>query len=197
VVELVRARSPATAKSDFLVSIHQFDVPDLNLAASSPLYYITSLTSLFESVAMIVNQHQPVVEKYYGLGKMKNVVFRLLEEADRVTKILITSWEEDRSIQRKVRRPFVLALHILIERNLLKLSEVSNNPPVPLFSSNIRRQPTEDVPVDPREIDKVLSELAAMIGRWHLFKKFLSEALNVNFFWFLVILSILRFLCFP
>lgn len=54
-----------------------------------------------------------------------------------------------------------------------------NNPPIPLFSSNPRRQPTEENVVDPREIDKVLSEVAAMIGRWHLFKKFLLEALKV------------------
>ena len=51
---------------------------------------------------MIVDQHQPVVEKYYGPGKMKSVVARLLEECDRVTKTLRNGWEEDRSIQRKV-----------------------------------------------------------------------------------------------
>ncbi len=56
---------------------------------------------------MIVDQHQPVVEKYYGPGKMKSVVARLLEECDRVTKTLRNGWEEDRSIQRKV-CPFVL-----------------------------------------------------------------------------------------
>lgn len=70
--------------------------------ASSPLYYITALTALFESIAMIVDQHQPVVEKYYGRGKMRLVVQRLLEEADRVTKTLRVNWEEDRSIRRKV-----------------------------------------------------------------------------------------------
>ncbi|KJA27272.1 hypothetical protein HYPSUDRAFT_62954 [Hypholoma sublateritium FD-334 SS-4] len=141
VVELVRVRSPASAKT------------------SSPLYYITALTSLFESIAMIVDQHQPVVEKYYGPGKMKRVVRRLLEESDRVSRSLKDRWEEDRSMQRK-------------------LADVLNNPPIPLFSSNPRRQPTEETVVDPREIDKVLSEVAAMIGRWHLFKKFLSEALK-------------------
>lgn len=52
---------------------------------------------------MIVDQHQSVVEKYYGPGKMKNVVCRLLEESDRVTKTLVDGWEEDRSMQRKVR----------------------------------------------------------------------------------------------
>ncbi|KDR81347.1 hypothetical protein GALMADRAFT_239193 [Galerina marginata CBS 339.88] len=140
VVELVRVRSPATAKS------------------SSPLYYITTLTSLFESIAMIVDQHQPVVEKYYGPGKMQSVVHRLLEESDRVTKILKDGWEEDRSMQRK-------------------LTEISTNPPIPLFSS-IPRRPQEDVVIDPREIDKILSELAGMVGRWNLFKKFLSEALK-------------------
>lgn len=52
---------------------------------------------------MIVDQHQPVVEKYYGRGKMKSVVNRLLEECDRVTNTLKDGWEEDRSMQRKVR----------------------------------------------------------------------------------------------
>ncbi|CAA7270154.1 unnamed protein product [Cyclocybe aegerita] len=143
VVDLVQVRAPATTKT------------------SSPMYYITALTSLFESIAMIVDQHQPVVEKYYGPGKMKSVACRLLDECDRVTKNLRTGWEEDRMYP--------------------KLAEITNNPPMPLYSSNAngRRQPAaEEVIVDPREIDKVLSELAGMIGRWYLFKKFLSEALK-------------------
>ena len=51
---------------------------------------------------MIVDQHQPVVEKYYGPGKMTKVLERLLEECDRVTKSLVDGWEEERSMQRKV-----------------------------------------------------------------------------------------------
>ncbi|KAJ7632374.1 COG4 transport protein-domain-containing protein [Roridomyces roridus] len=141
IVDLVRVRAPASAKT------------------SSPLYYITALTALFESIAMIVDQHQPVVEKYYGPGKMQSVVERLLEECDRVVKGLVEGWEEERSIKRK-------------------LTDIAENPPV---SSASRRQagPDEDV-VDPREIDKVLSEVAGMAGRWNLFKKFLSENLRDN-----------------
>lgn len=74
----------------------------MSLIASSPLYYITSLTALFESIAMIVDQHQPVVEKYYGPGKMASVLQRLLQESDRVVKDLIEGWEEERSMERKV-----------------------------------------------------------------------------------------------
>jgi hypothetical protein len=50
---------------------------------------------------MIVDQHQPVVGKYYGPGKMTRVVERLLEECDRVAKGLIERWEEERSMMRK------------------------------------------------------------------------------------------------
>jgi conserved oligomeric Golgi complex subunit 4 len=51
---------------------------------------------------MIVDQHQPVVEKYYGSGKMSYVIEHLLEECDRVVKKLIDGWEDDRSMKRKV-----------------------------------------------------------------------------------------------
>lgn len=51
---------------------------------------------------MIVDQHQPVVEKYYGAGKMSSVIERLLEECDRVVRKLIDGWEEDRVVKRKV-----------------------------------------------------------------------------------------------
>lgn len=74
----------------------------IDFPASSPLYYITALTALFENIAMIVDQHQPVVEKYYGPGKMTSVVERLLEESDRVTKSLVEGWEEERAMRRKV-----------------------------------------------------------------------------------------------
>ncbi|KAJ7752135.1 COG4 transport protein-domain-containing protein [Mycena metata] len=164
VVDLVRVRAPASAQSihdlfgklDSLLTLHP--------QQSSPRYYITALTALFESIALIVDQHQPVVEKYYGEGKMQRVVARLLEECDRVVKGLVEGWEEERSVKRK-------------------MTDVSENPPITLVShNNAKRQqpsmaPDEDL-VDPREIDKVLTEVAGMAGRWNLFKKFLSESLR-------------------
>ena len=75
---------------------------DENFVGSSPLYFITCVTALFESIAMIIDQHQPVVAKYYGPGKMTSVVERLLEECDRVVKSIVESWEEERSMKRKV-----------------------------------------------------------------------------------------------
>ena len=51
---------------------------------------------------MIVDQHQPVVEKYYGKGKMNSVIERLLAECDRVVKGLLEGFEEARFMKRKV-----------------------------------------------------------------------------------------------
>ncbi|PIL30452.1 hypothetical protein GSI_07151 [Ganoderma sinense ZZ0214-1] len=139
VVELVKVRAPASAKT------------------SSPLYYITALTALFESIALIVDQHQPVVEKYYGPGKMGLVLARLLQEADRVVEGLLKGWKEERSIQRK----------------LLDVSHpITSSIQRQFSSSNLEEE--EDI-LDPREIDKVLAEAAGMSGRWGLFRKFLHE----------------------
>ncbi|KAJ9104524.1 hypothetical protein QFC21_002020 [Naganishia friedmannii] len=70
--------------------------------ASSPLFYITNLTTLLESIALIIDQHQPVVEKYYGEGKMRVVVGRLQAEGDRGVKSLVEGWEEERRVGRLI-----------------------------------------------------------------------------------------------
>ncbi|GHJ84675.1 hypothetical protein NliqN6_1077 [Naganishia liquefaciens] len=70
--------------------------------ASSPLYYITNLTTLLESIALIIDQHQPVVEKYYGEGKMRVVVIRLQAEGNKGVKSLVEGWEEERRVGRLI-----------------------------------------------------------------------------------------------
>ncbi|KAG2747471.1 COG4-domain-containing protein [Suillus brevipes Sb2] len=145
VVDLVRVRAPTSAKT------------------SSPLYFVTALTALLESVAMIVDHHQPVVDKYYGAGKMTIVIKRLLDECDRVVRLTLESWREDRSIKRK----------------LLDVSSSSFSiAPARKQSSQVSSQ--DDNELDPREIDKLLSEIAGMSGRWYLFRKFLVEQLQTQ-----------------
>lgn len=73
--------------------------------ASSPMYYIAMVTGLFESIAVIVDQHQPIVDKYYGQGKMLRVAERLMGECDRVVKGLVEGWEEERGVKRKASKP--------------------------------------------------------------------------------------------
>ncbi|KAJ3851177.1 COG4 transport protein-domain-containing protein [Lentinula lateritia] len=153
VVDSVRVKAPTSAKT------------------SSPLYFIAALTSLFESIAMIVDQHQPVVEKYYGAGKMKAVAERLLDECDRVVKDVMSRWQEERSITRKVGFTNIVAATI---------SDITNNPPMSAMAAAGRRLQAslnqDDELIDPREIDQVIIEMSGMVGRWNLFKKFLLDS---------------------
>ncbi|KAH9001665.1 COG4-domain-containing protein [Lactarius akahatsu] len=146
IVDLVKVRPPASAQ------------------ASSPLYYITALTALFESIAMIVDQHQPVVESYYGSGKMASVIARLLQECDRVCKGLIEGWEEERAMKRK--------LADVANVNFLSAA------PSPTAPRRQTTTPLSEDDVNPRDIDKVISEAAGMAGRWNLFRRFLLDRLT-------------------
>lgn len=80
---------------------------------------------------MIVDQHQPVVEKYYGPGKMTSVLKRLLEECDKVTKTYIEGWEEERSMKRKASMNIFLVIIPLTQpswqKHHLRLSKLSQH----------------------------------------------------------------------
>ncbi|KAF8317381.1 COG4-domain-containing protein [Clavulina sp. PMI_390] len=150
------------AYSDFVIDLVR-SRPQTSGKISSPMHFVTALTSLFESIAMIVSQHQPVVEKYYGAGKMYPVIKRLLQECDRVVNSLIAAWEDERQTKRK-------------------LQDVVASPPTyihqPAGPGRKQTAPIEPDLVDPRDIDQFLTELAGMAGRWSLFRRFLYDRLR-------------------
>ncbi|KAG8912577.1 hypothetical protein FRC02_005936 [Tulasnella sp. 418] len=89
------------------------------------------------------------------------VVERLLQECDRVVANLIESWEEERDVERKLHdtaNPYFPSLVATTQRKAAYVQD-------------------DDAP-DPREIDKVLSEVAGIAGRWALFKRFLADRLR-------------------
>lgn len=65
----------------------------------------------------------------------------------------------------------------LSETNNASFHTLSTSPQVRRAASHASG--VEDDAVDAREIDKVLTELASMAGRWSLFRKFLHDRLKV------------------
>jgi len=116
------------------------------------------LTSLFEGMALIIDQHQPIIEKYYGSDKMVVVVRRLIEECDHVVTRLCEGWVEERSTKRK-------------------LTQIENSK---FASLRTERKPSSqlDEDLDVRDVDKLLFELAGMAGRWGLFRHFVCDRLR-------------------
>ncbi|KAF8327057.1 COG4 transport protein-domain-containing protein [Amanita rubescens] len=113
----------------------------------SPHYQATSFATLLENIAIVINQHQPVVDKYYGKGKMRMVLKYLLSECDQMVENLIKIWEQERNVK-------------------FKVSQIA------LYQGSLA--------LDPRDVDKIISEIAMMVGRWNLFELFIAETLNVD-----------------
>lgn len=149
VVDLIRARAPAGVK------------------ASSPMYYIAMVTALFESIAVIVDQHQPIVDKYYGQGKMLLVAERLMNECDRVIKGLVEGWEEERGVKRKT-------FELLAYQRATQVSSTQRT------TVQLSAAESEEEASNAREVDKIVSEIAGLAGRWGLFRRFLLERLKAD-----------------
>ncbi|KAG9127403.1 hypothetical protein FRC07_014213 [Ceratobasidium sp. 392] len=147
------------AYSDFVLDLVSRRAPP-PVKTSSPAYYTAALTALYESVAGLIDQHQPIVEKYYGSGNMHTVVTRILRECDRVVTGLYDGWEEERDISRKLTDTRTATFQVLVP------------------ASRSKPGTTDDSAPDPREIDRALGELATMAGRWALFRRFLVDRLE-------------------
>lgn len=66
----------------------------------------------------------------------------------------------------------------------VKLSQVAADPITTNLLPGNRHVPplsgmADESVIDLRDIDKLLTEVAGMVGRWNLFKKFLTEAFKV------------------
>ena len=162
---------------------------------TSPLFFSSLLTPLLEQIALIISQHQPVVEKYYGRGKMLPVAERLQEECDRQALATLMQWEEERRIIKHLQdarsHKFAYLTSIISAAAAAAASSSFAATPINIQALNASfRQVTQQRPagaitpvipeedaVDPREIDAVLSELAQISGRWELYRRFLYDRL--------------------
>ncbi|KAG8728108.1 hypothetical protein FRC11_011804 [Ceratobasidium sp. 423] len=156
------ARDPV-AISRFFKLFPTINCPADGLAAYSDFVLDLVARRAPPTVKGLIDQHQPIVEKYYGSGNMHTVVARLLRECDRVVNGLYDGWEEERDISRKLSDARTATFQTL----------------VPAARTKPGQTPTiDDSGPDPREIDRVLGELATMAGRWALFRRFLVDRLE-------------------
>lgn len=194
------------AYGDFVVELVQSRArKDKDGQRSSPLYYLAQLTSLLEAIAHIVDQHQPVIAKYYGRGRMGKVVARLVRESDRVVQRLVEGWEEERRVGRLIADTEASAFPLLSNPALLpplfpslastagqlslaNLANTTSNISNALQSYAPRVKggvtpaatpiPEEDTGPDARDVDRILGELVALGGRWALFRRFIFARLR-------------------
>ncbi|KAL3419208.1 COG4 transporter [Phlyctema vagabunda] len=138
-------------------------------------FYANALTRLFEHIAQIVEGHGGLVERHYGMGKMVKVIERLQMEADVQGGIILDTWGDERSVDRRLTDVKSYPFSFLVQ-SFLPVQRSSNTPRMgsPAIGGSSNGRASEDEGVDMKEVDGLLSETAVMLGRWSLYSRFLG-----------------------
>lgn len=147
-------------------------------------FYANALTKLFEHIAQITEQHGGLVELHYGTGRMLRVVERLQMEADTQGGIIIDTWSDDRSIDRRLTDIRSYAFTFLVQSFLPAQSVKGGGTPragSPMSKGAIRDSRSHrDEGIDTKEIDILLNEMTVMAARWSLYCRFIALKYKVG-----------------
>ncbi|XP_032781515.2 conserved oligomeric Golgi complex subunit 4 isoform X1 [Daphnia magna] len=127
-------------------SLRQADGESTSVRAN--VYFADTLTVLLESVARIIEIHQPLVETYYGPGRLLQVVEYLQPECDKQANQILVEFRRSRQLDKQI--------HLV--------SEVLSNANKALHEK-----------CDPRILDAVLAELTLLSSRTVLYLRFLRR----------------------
>ncbi|SPO47330.1 related to conserved oligomeric Golgi complex component 4 [Moesziomyces antarcticus] len=152
--------------------------------AQHPTHFALLLTSLFEHLAMLIDMHQPVVDRHYGAGNFSHGVMPgLQDECDRLGHRIMDSWRQDRNVRRRLDevqayRFTSAAMDAKTQHSTFKASfGAPARTASPAAGSTANSSFDEPAGPDGREVDRILTELAAMSSRWGLYRRFLQGRL--------------------
>ncbi|KAK4879456.1 hypothetical protein RN001_007602 [Aquatica leii] len=126
----------------------------LNTSASDKRHnvkFADTLTLLFEGLARIIDIHQPLVETYYGPGRLMSVVSYLQKECDTQVKLIMMEFNKHRQTNKKINQ----------------ISEISKLSSTSSFSKIEK--------VDPKDLDILIQEITIMHVRMELYIKFIKR----------------------
>ncbi|XP_030621649.1 conserved oligomeric Golgi complex subunit 4 isoform X2 [Chanos chanos] len=118
----------------------------------APVIFADTLTLLLEGIARIVETHQPIVETYYGPGRLCTLLTHLQKECDTQAQKIVNKFIQQRDYHSKFQV---------------------------VQSSMMRGVTTEKI--EPRELDPVLSEVTLMNSRAELYLRFLRRRITADF----------------
>ncbi|ESO82827.1 hypothetical protein LOTGIDRAFT_108827, partial [Lottia gigantea] len=120
----------------------------------SSVLYADTIIMLLESIARTVEVHQPLVETYYGFGKLITLLKILQKECDRQIRKVIDHFKSSREYDKKVK---------LVQTSLMSQKQNS----------------TENY-LDPMEIDLLLSETVLINSRSELYLRFIKRKAMIS-----------------
>ncbi|XP_030059468.1 conserved oligomeric Golgi complex subunit 4 isoform X1 [Microcaecilia unicolor] len=114
--------------------------------------FADTLTLLFEGIARIVETHQPIVETYYGPGRLFTLIRHLQVECDQQVDKVVEKFIQQRSYHRKFQQ---------VQNSMMRMSAADK--------------------IEPRELDPILAEVALMSARSELYLRFIKRRVSSDF----------------
>ncbi|KAL8707475.1 MAG: hypothetical protein Q9220_007507 [cf. Caloplaca sp. 1 TL-2023] len=139
-------------------------------------FYANALTKLFEQIAQIVEQHGGLVRLHYGAGSIIRVIERLQTEADVQGGIIIDSWSDERSVDRRLTDIKSYAFTFLVQSFLPAQPARTGTPRAgsPHKKGVDESRHHKEEGADTKEVDTLLSEMTVMAARWSLYRRFIA-----------------------
>lgn len=141
----------------FLLQLRETSTANLNAARvtretdkRANVIYADTLTLLFEGIARTVEIHQPLIETYYGPGRMLSVMEYFQKECDFQSKQIIDEFRKNRDFNRKVQ----------------------------VVSAFLNQK--SDTKIDAKEVDSVLNEMTLLNARTELYARFVRRRVMVS-----------------
>ncbi|XP_077145050.1 conserved oligomeric Golgi complex subunit 4 isoform X1 [Ranitomeya variabilis] len=116
------------------------------------LLFADTLTLLFEGIARIVETHQPILETYYGPGRLYMLIKHLQAECDRQVEKVVDKFVQQRDYQRKFQR---------VQSCIIRASSADK--------------------IEPRDLDPILAEVTLMSARTELYLRFIKRRITSDF----------------
>uniref|UniRef100_A0A671EWR1 Conserved oligomeric Golgi complex subunit 4 n=1 Tax=Rhinolophus ferrumequinum TaxID=59479 RepID=A0A671EWR1_RHIFE len=138
----------ASKAEENLLLVLETDMSDRRAA----VIFADTLTLLFEGIARIVETHQPIVETYYGLGRLYTLIKYLQVECDRQVEKIVDKFIKQRNYHQQFRH---------VQNNLMRNSATEK--------------------IEPRELDPILTEVTLMNARSELYLRFLRKRISSDF----------------
>ncbi|XP_040577754.1 conserved oligomeric Golgi complex subunit 4 [Lepeophtheirus salmonis] len=122
-------------------------------AEMSSTIYAEALTLLFEGIARTLEVHQPLIETYYGDGKLREVIHALQKECDDQSEKILFDFKESRHLPNVAWR--------IKEANKLNGKGLEKK-------------------IQPKDIEHILSELTLIQSRAEMYFKFLRKRVTMD-----------------
>lgn len=136
--------------------------------------FADTLTLIFENIARVIEVNQPIIENYYGNGRLIQMFIILQNECDQEIKKLIQEFRKHRQIQRRTTQ---INDYIKLITSSGNSGSVGQQSVIGHFRKTSGGGSTDRL--NPKDIDYLIDEITVMHSRAELYVKFMRRRISV------------------